>query len=234
MEVKTAISGPDLMNFIHQQNETEPDYGGLNVVDINKSSQLLNWYLKTEMFKDVWGELIDPEYFLNWGMDWGNYENHFVGRIFEDIASAWMIAKLRMSKKNINAKLISPRKTLEVYKKIYPEAIEISSPFDLNSLQGISVPDGLIKNINTGKIIAVCEYTLSFKIFEEKKRKMKKYKKELGKLGFRVQPILVLPDIKEKQFEEDIAIEYLPFGTNEFRELTQTILSQAENILHDY
>lgn len=62
--------------------------------------------------------------------------------------------------------LLSPERTFRFYRKLHPEASIVPNPFGIDSLKGVSVPDGLIaeeRGEGGERIVVVCEYTLSGK-----------------------------------------------------------------------
>jgi len=78
----------------------------------------------------------------------------FAGRLNQDMIYNFFVN--REPRPNI---LLSPERTLEFYKKLYPNKPTTKNTLGFDSLEGISVPDGIIVKEHEG-IAAVCEYTL--------------------------------------------------------------------------
>lgn len=94
------------------------------------------------------------------------WEHSLAGALFQELAFLWASGNLPSE----NLVLLSPKRTLQFYMALFPEAGLQDNLFGLDSLLRISVPDGLIvKVVNDQsqlrppiwRIVEVVEYTLA-------------------------------------------------------------------------
>lgn len=115
---------------------------------------LFDWYAQSEMFKKVI-ESDDGNSLVSLNGNNGSKREHdFAGRVFEDIAFIYVAVKFA---KHI---VLSPKETLDVFKRMYPDPEIINfSPFE-TTIAGVSVPDGLVVDRETGKVLKILEFSL--------------------------------------------------------------------------
>ena len=118
--------------------------------------------------------------------------NLFAGKIFEDIASIYLS---REAKVHPERTVISGENTLLFFEDLYPNSwkIRYPYPFNIDSLNDHSVPDGLI--VDGSGVITICEYTLMEDklYFKDKYRKFKSLKKKFPKIFGRSDFLFVVP-----------------------------------------
>ncbi|MEK7450420.1 MAG: hypothetical protein AAB662_00600 [Patescibacteria group bacterium] len=119
---------------------------------------LFDWYAQSEMFKKVIeSNNGNSPVSLN-GNTHRKLRSDFSGRIFEDIAFIYAAVKFA---EHI---VLSPKETLVVFKRIYPDRKITNFPFGKESIAGVSVPDGLVVDGKTGKVLKILEFSLDRKV----------------------------------------------------------------------
>lgn len=89
------------------------------------------------------------------------------GRILQDVGEAHLLTfsdNVTADQQDAEVVRINAAQTLEVYHMLYPNARLIPAAFELSSLEGISVPDGMVLKLpphDQPKVIAVYETSLS-------------------------------------------------------------------------
>lgn len=140
--------------------------------------------------------------------------------------------KLRVEEAAKNNAVIKKNETLKLWQELYPEAEVVPHPFGQNSLQGISMPDGLVVN-QSGKIVGIIQYELSLKhdTIQHKFRAFEAFTKAFPMLVTPdVQFVIVRPGIQNNQIPEGyregqnpkIQHRSLGFKTHQFRQFCDT------------
>ena len=117
----------------------------------------LKAYIASHPFQEVLAEVMAGD-----GTDKKDWDVKLAGRMFEDIAYAWL------AQTTDQAVLLSPSGTAGLMQALYPKGRRIDNGFGLNGIKtrrgGISIPDGvLITNdeANAPGIIAEVEYRMT-------------------------------------------------------------------------
>jgi len=141
---------------IEQRGELQSEQ--FQPISIESRKCILDEFKKSKRFRQVFNEATNYvfSHIIN-----GNRKKvmeKFAGKLFQDLAYHFLASK-QLSYHT----LLSPEKTLEFYKKLYPTKPEVKHIFRLTSLDGISVPDGMLieERGDIEYVIAICEYTLA-------------------------------------------------------------------------
>lgn len=137
-----------------EQESTQP-------LDFDTSSRraLFAWYKTTDAFRIAYQELVRCCLMPRTNDELNRFRDCFAGRVYQDMAHAVLASR----QSDLGGVLLSPKTTLELYQKLYPHAPLCKDPFRLGSLEGISVPDGVVIGEDRGRkdVVVVCEYTAS-------------------------------------------------------------------------
>lgn len=127
-------------------------------IPLNDWKSLFKWYARSDMFKAVIKSKDGNSSISLNGNKNRKLKSDFAGRVFEDIAFIYVAAKFA---KHI---VLSPEETLGVFRRIYsdPEIINFF-PFE-TTIVGVSVPDGLVIDGKTGKVLKILEFSLDKKV----------------------------------------------------------------------
>jgi hypothetical protein len=157
-----GISLDDLHDLVIKQKEELESKQFRPSTESRKS--IRDEFKKSKRFKQIYGEAIKYLCTLHTDMEFKEFMGRFAGRLNQDMIYDFFVT--RQSQSNI---LLSPERTFEFYKKLYSDKPVIENLLGLDSLGGISVPDGIVVKEHEG-IVAVCEYTLTRKdqTFEKK------------------------------------------------------------------
>lgn len=161
----------------------------------------LGWYQKQDSFQKILGE---AKYMLATSSEDANEAiSRLSGGLFQDIASIYLIGN--QAKNNPERTVVLTANALSFFTDLYPNASEVHHPISGNSLDGASVPDGLI--IDKLGIVSVCEYTLreNQRYFEDKYHKFRTKK------------------IKENIGDSTVQFLELLFSRNEFRNFIEKV-----------
>lgn len=125
------------------------------------SEVIFKWYERTDRFRRAYQEEVNFSLMPHNAEEYAMNGQYFAGRVFEDIGY-FFVARKQAEEGRI---VLSPERTLEFWKRLYPKNGEMGSPHGTGTLSGISVPDGLIiEEMGEGnRILTKCEYTLSGK-----------------------------------------------------------------------
>ena len=168
------------------------------------SINLFNWYKKDNRFSDTYHTAMG--YALIPGLNLAgsrNLEDNFAGITFENIA--FTVCALKENSNGII--VLSPTRTKELFKYVYPNAPRVDFAFREDSLGGDAhVPDGIgidESDLKHNTILNIYEYTLSgreevfrekYDLFRTKKRKFPQLFSNAS-LVFVVPRSAVLPDV---------------------------------------
>lgn len=133
----------------------------LNEVDVESFGHLIKWFVNSEKFAQMYSEAYGlfsvprTEQQISW------VKRHFAGQAFQYMAHIYLLAKQQTS-----TTILSPDRTIEYYQCQFPNKRK-HYPFGLDTLYGISVPDGLAVEVGEDYMITVgvCEYTLVKSIY---------------------------------------------------------------------
>jgi len=215
-----------LGNLAIEQKREEQGFT-LKQEDVNSRRVLVRWYKGTKSFREVYDESINFTLTPHSEKKSERFMNRLAGRAYEDIAYQFLAVR-----QPDYLTLLSPQKTLEFYKKLYPNASVDSNGLGLVSLRGISVPDGLLVGKFRGRsqVFALCDYTLTgdTQYFKRHAVGFQKDKRHFPQL-FTPYPyhLFIVPNgatsLREKY--PHAKIEQLPFTHKQFRDFIDGIYS---------
>lgn len=142
---------------VEQRRELEGLKDQAADLDLNSWKALRDWHKQTGGFSKAYNEAMRYTFAPHTQEDLNWLRDHFAGKMFQDIA----FTSCALSQPQ-DCILLSPEKTLEFWEKLYPKNRVIKSPFGLDSIEGISVPDGMVVN-EQNDISEAYEYTLSIR-----------------------------------------------------------------------
>lgn len=143
--------------------------------------------------------------------------HNFAGQVFRDIAYSFRV--LNCDPSHV---VLSPERTFELWKILYPDKNTTYHPFAQNGLKNVHVPDGLLVN-RLGAVTKILEYSLVRmdeadleKEFRAIKIQQKKFRELLGQLSIEfVMPLTFdLPRLNGKG--DNIQFLQLPITRFEF------------------
>jgi len=105
---------------------------------IDTGEALLDWFKGTDRFREIYQQAVDYLHEHITDERYEEFEKHFIGRLYQELAFAYLALK------ETSGVLLSPERTLIFYQELYPDADRLEHIFGLDSLEGISVPDGLL------------------------------------------------------------------------------------------
>ncbi len=193
---------------------------------VTSGKDVLQWFEQSEKFQEMYRGAISFHLLPRTDSEIEEYRCRFSGKIYQYLAHCFLAGK-----QTGNRILFSPQRTLEFYKSLHPEADEIDGPLGFNSLEGISVPDGIIvERAENNRILTICEYTLTGinSYFEKKYRGFTIDKRKFPQLFANTQLLFVTPeltDIPTAITKRDGAVLFLPFKHNQFRNFVNKIYS---------
>lgn len=154
-------------------------------------------------------------------LDVGDFVRRLAGKTYQEITYFYL------SRQQIPSRtLISPKRTLFLYGRLYPNRVIKENPLGLDSINGISVPDGLIINVHngTGRIEAVCEYTShgDYEYFRNKVDGYEIHKEHFPVLFENSHLLFFIPDgsslFDYTNFGKNVKHKKLPFSGDEFHD----------------
>lgn len=149
----------------------------------------------------------------------------FTGRAFQEIAYDYMNSTVLP-----NQVLLNPSRTLAFYTDLYSTNEVIAHCFDLDSLQGISVPDGLLvdASLDEPAVAAVVEYTTAKAddYFLKKCCHLQKVKIEKPDFFSDAKLIFVTPKYSPRRSQPDIQFLQTPFTRKQLKEFLDGIYAQ--------
>ena len=188
-----------------QVNEALHDFAGAQRQELRSlkaqipdpdSINLFEWYKKDGRFGDTYHTAMG--YALVPGLNWAgsrNLEENFAGITFENIA--FTVCALKENSNGIV--VLSPTRTKELFKYVYPNAPRVDFPFREDSLGGdASVPNGIgtdESDLTDNTILNIYEYTLSGKkqVFDEKYDLFKQKKRKFPQIFPNASLVFVVP-----------------------------------------
>lgn len=158
------------------------------------------------------------------------FEHIFAGRVFEYLAFMYLQSCGW-------GPVLSPKKSLEFYRWLYPYDIFIDNRMGDGSLEGIIVPDGLMLEEQKGvyKIIAVCEYTTRGELSNISRKKLHGFRinRRHFPLHFGDSQLLFVVPAGNGRLQDvesgDAAVEYVPFSAQELRRMGDYFLDKANH-----
>lgn len=121
------------------------------------AAELFNSFMKTERFEGII-EMAKYEFTkARTDKECEEYKSNFVGKFYQDFTYCIMAAK-----EYPNRIVLSPELTVDLFSILYPRLHVTDHPFGMQSIEGISVPDGLIieGDIKDPKITGFLESTV--------------------------------------------------------------------------
>lgn len=161
--------------------------------------------------------------------------NRFAGKIFQDISEEYLSTldyDVQIGEQKKEIVRLGSAHTLEIYKRLYPGRSTINAAFGLDSLEGISVPDGMIVNVTQPQVLAIAEYSLSnnVKYYQDKfhyhdvnRRNNRSVLGESSMLFVTTRPEegILGPDFSF----ENSSFVFLPFTRSEFNDQIRDLVS---------
>lgn len=153
----TARAGPSLAELLHLAGATDEEFplNDNSHAVITGRKDLLGAFKSSDRFQAIYEEAVR----LYLGADEQEFvqiTKEFVGALFESFGYLY-------SNNHCQAplRILSPEKTFELYRRLYPRNAVVEHLFGVKSLMGITVPDGVIIEARDGieRIVDVCEYT---------------------------------------------------------------------------
>lgn len=118
-------------------------------------AQLLADFKKTPNFWQTYREAVRYFAIPRGQQEMAMLSGRFAGRLFQEIA---YLSAANASAKTGEVVLCSDR-TLHFYETLFPDRPKLVDPFDVGTIDGVSVPDGLSLGVD-GRILTVWEYSL--------------------------------------------------------------------------
>ncbi len=217
----------------------------------NSFKELRNWFKRSERFKQIFSETLKFLVVPRTDEEIEEFKKYFRGQSFQYIASRFLAGKQPQDRI-----LLSPERTLTFYNSLHPHTPRSSNPLGLDSLEGISAPDGIIieKSGDKNRILAICEYTLARRdsYFENKYNAFVAEKRRFPQLFAHAPLFFVSPRInyrleivkqakarlikmpfehkKFKNFIDEIFEHYRPEGNNDYASLAEIQESVRERL----
>lgn len=195
-------------------------------INVNGRKDLLGWFKTSESFWRIYKE---ASRFCLQPRDRNEqirYRTGFVGSTFQELAFKFL--SLNFFPDSV---ILSPERTLDFYSKLHPSFQKRNHFFGLNSLQGISVPDGMVI-AKDGRVLAICEYSVKggYSYFVNKYENFNKDKKYFSGLFSNSKIVFVVPKLINVPFyfrniKEDVDFKMLPFNHEQFRSFIDGIFS---------
>ena len=182
--------------------------------------KMFEWFKTTKEFNELYNQALKYNLLPCTDQRINELITAFAGRLYQDMAYAFLAGK-RLSHL---ITVLSPEKTLEFYILLYHENKKYENLLGLDSLEGISVPDGILTINRNGRehILSVCEYTLtgveryfrrkydSFNINLENNPQILSH----ASIVFEVPKDVKLPSYLEKK--DKIKMQKMPFTRRQF------------------
>ncbi len=210
----------DVLHRLVVEQIREQESADFKLIPLGTRKEVFKDFKKSERFKQAYRGAV--RYHLVPRTEDELLENRkdFVGRLYQDLAYL-----VFASKQTGFSVLLSQERTSEFYKTLYPDAKEVQWPYGITSLQGISVPDGLLVEEHDGdkSILAVVEYTLtgSSHYLEEKFHAVCIAKDRFPTLFSDASLLFVMPKnrVMPRILKRgDIELQELPFTHLQFRD----------------
>src|SRR3989338_6289744 len=220
--VRDSLIRDALHNLTAKQRE-ELQSEEFQPVSVGTREELLEWFKTTGRFRQTYEEA--SRYLCAPLTDEGLREvmHDFSGELYQDIVYGFLSTKQPQS-----GVLLSPERTFEFYKKLYPSRDVVKHRFRLDSLEGISVPDGIVVEEHDGveHIVAVCEYTLarSKQIFGNKYEGLDIERRHFSQLFADAYLLFVVPEGANLP-RIDAEVQSMPFTHKQFRDYINDIYS---------
>lgn len=159
------------------------------------------------------------------------FMSFFVGSVYQNIAHIFLARRCFSGRV-----LLSPNRTLEFFRHLFPVASVINNPFGMNSFKEIPVPDGILVEETEGhpSILGVCEYTLrgGNRYFGKKYKAFRSCQRRRPRVFDHASLVFVLPrsDYKPKMVnpKTGVRLRRMPFDHKEFRHFIGEILEQSK------
>lgn len=208
-----------LHNLVAEQRE-ELQSGKFRSIPIGSWKALRNEFKRSDDFTRVYSKAIRYHLVPQTNEIIEELRTDFVGKLFQDMA--YMVLTGLQPQSRI---LLSPMRTRDFYAKLYPKAERTQHRFELDSLAGISAPDGILVEEHEGieRIISVYEFTLTGydSYFENKYNGFNIDKKHFPKIFANADILFVVPkgyNLRNKAIKNgDIKIYEMPFTHKQFR-----------------
>ncbi len=202
---------------------------------ITSGKDIPQWFEQSEKFQEMYREAINFHLLPRTDSEIEKYRHLFSAKIFQNLANCFLA-----NKQAGNRILFSPQRTLEFYKSLHPNADEINNPLGFNSLEGISVPDGIIvEKTENNRILTICEYTLTRinSYFEKKYLGFSIDKRKFPQLFANAQLLFVTPEsthIPTAITKGGGAVLFLPFKHKQFGNFVNKIYSHYRQYRDSY
>ena len=190
---------------------------------IDESTGLLPQFLRSGAMQKIHDGAVD--YIRSYkSLDY--FEKYFAGRLFEDLAFMVLL------KRGVGP-VLSPEMTFEFYRWLHPYDVIKSNAMGFTSLDGVTVPDGLVLEEQRGilRIIAISEYTLNEdpRTFRKKLRGFMTGITRYPTVFSDSQLLFIIPEGNNPlQYikSDDVATEYVPVNRSALREFSNRMLDR--------
>lgn len=186
-------------------------------INLGPGMDLLKLYSRTDRFKNIRQEA--QRFKRKSSKNYKEELSHkFAGQVFRDIAYSFRV--LNCDPSHV---VLSPERTLELWKILYPDRNTTYYPFAQNGLKNVHVPDGLLVDNRSGTVAKILECSLVRmaevdleKEFKAIRIQQKKFRELLGQLSIEfVMPLTFdLPRLNGK--EGKVQFLQLPITRFEF------------------
>lgn len=213
-------------HIVKQQDDLKR--GNFIPPDIESRKKILSWYQGTNHFRKIYDKAIKFFSSYHANVDIDNFKGEITGSMFEFIAHSYLSG--RSEEGQI---VLSPNRTHDVIKATLSVANLEEATYDQASLEKVKIPDGLVIDTDTRKVINVCEYTV-----KRKKSKIIKHLRAVHYLGRREsklfgesQALFILPG-PDSAFLNKLggSVMYLPFNRSQFEDFINKVIYNFRGI----
>lgn len=223
-----------LMGFVDSQR-TELSSLRNKIPNYHDPKVLFNWYRESDIFRKLKGEVTRADSFFDpERVNKEEVKGRVPGRIFQDLS--FVHFALTQPESQV---LLSPQRTLEFFKAIFPKVKVVNHPLEQDSLRTF-VPDGMIVETREGTIRPVIRQVLEYgarrngrkRIFEKKLSSFDQQKKDPNASEFLADANLkfIVPRVDGEIHLAGISmlnVGQSPFSRAEIRRFMQNNLPEA-------
>ena len=210
-----------VLDYIALQQQGDEKYSSGN-----NRKELMSWFKKSTSFRRVYEEAVDKAIILEQEKI-PIFERELAGGLYESMSHHYFT-----SLQPPDRVVVSPNNTLNFFRWIYSNREVLSQDFDLSSIEGIGVPDGLLIEKANGiyRVIAICEYTLHGRkeYMESKHHNFREQQRKYPYIFQNSGLIMVTP--KESnissichKFQETSSVE-MPFTHKQYRDFRRGVV----------
>lgn len=236
MSVSSQVTKPtdsEITDLLHdlvvEQREELEEQSLLTSLDSGKS--ILSWFEESDSFRQIYEQAMEYHLMPHTDEKLGQFRRRFAGRLYEDLAFSFLTSIEYPSRI-----VLSPKRTLAFYQRLYLDSDVIEEGFGLDSLEGIFVPDGLVveEQGSVERIVAVSEYTVRGDegYFKRKLRGFSSESEEYPQLFDDAYLLFVVPDqaalIRNAPKSGNFKFRTIPFTHEQFRDFIDSIYERYQ------